>query len=243
MASWGKAPITLLKREMLPLRGIGGSLCSATKSARMATPRGDNSYLRGSPGGTNGARRSGKGRSIMMIPLGGEFTEQDFKDAISLGLPGWFQLVAIAITLAFAVPILYILYSSIQLVVSGRVPLEPALLLATFLPVFIILPILAGVVYLFWFYPARQTRRFADAPLCQGPITGVAMDETLLLRSEASEATVRWDALVGYKMSDGVALLYKSKTTAQLVSRSLFASDGDWRRFRDHVRATVPNQA
>jgi hypothetical protein len=178
----------------------------------------------------------------MMIPLEGEFTEQEFKEAISLlSLPGWFQLVRIAITLAFAVPTLYILFTSIQVVASGRVPMEPVPLFGMFLPVLIALPITAGVVYLFWIYPWRLARRrITEVPLCRGTITGVAMEETLLLRSGVSEATVRWDALVGYKMSDGVVALYEDKTTAQLVSRSLFASDEDWRRFRDHVRATVP---
>jgi hypothetical protein len=177
---------------------------------------------------------------IMMISLDGEYTEQDFKDAISLGLPGWFQLVRIAITLAFGVPFLYLLYNPIQLVVSGRMPLEPGLLFAMFLPVLISLPIVAGVVYLSWFYPSRQALRMADTPLCRGPVTGAAMDDTLVVRSGAAEATIRWDALVRYKMSDGVVLLYENSTTAQLVSRSLFASDEDWECFRDHVRATVP---
>ena len=175
----------------------------------------------------------------MMIPLGGEFTEQDLKDAISLGLPAWFKLVGIVLTLAFAVPTLYLLYSPIQLVVSGRVSLEPVLLLATFLPLLLALPMLAGVVYLFWIYPTRQVRRFAESPLCRGPVTGVVMDDTLVLRSGGAEATLRWDTLVGYKMSDDIVLLYENKTAAQLVSRSLFASDEDWQRFRDHVRATV----
>lgn len=37
MAIRGEAPVTLLKREMLPARGIRGSLYSATKDARMTT--------------------------------------------------------------------------------------------------------------------------------------------------------------------------------------------------------------
>ena len=64
-------------------------------------------------------------------------------------------------------------------------------------------------------------------------------DDTLVLRSGGAEATLRWDTLVGYKMSDDIVLLYENKTAAQLVSRSLFASDEDWQHFRDYVRATV----
>jgi hypothetical protein len=74
-------------------------------------------------------------------------------------------------------------------------------------------------------------------------VTGVATDEALELRSEHSEGRTKWAAFVQYRMSDEVVLLYQNQAADNIIPRGYFGSDEDWQRFREHVRATVPEKA
>lgn len=177
----------------------------------------------------------------MEIPIGGEFTEQDVKRAISLGYPTWYQPFRIDLTLLMAWPLLYGLVPSIQSIAEGDVPPGPALLLL--LPLLLVVLVLAAFVYALWVLPLRQARRIQDTPLCQGTFSGVASDESFVLGNEAAASSVRWDSFVQYRMSDDMVLLYQNKNAYSMVPRSFFANDSDWQNFRDHIRATVPKKA
>ena len=184
-----------------------------------------------------------KGADLSMkIELNGGFTEQDVRRALALGYPRSYRVIRIVLPLFLALPALFSLYSPIQLLVSGDMPLEPMLLFVTFLPAIVSLLILGVFVYLLWLQPLRQARRIQSSPLCQGTFRGVATDEILALHNEAAESAVRWDAYVQYKMSDDVVLLYQNNAAFSMVPRSFFASEEDWQRFRQHVQATVPKE-
>jgi hypothetical protein len=176
----------------------------------------------------------------MEIELEGELTEQDVKQAITLGYPPWFPILRVGLTLVFVVPLVYNLYGSCQILVSGEVLWTPANLLITILPSVLLSLFVAAFLYVLWLLPRRQARRFLRTPLGRARLRGLATDETLALGSEAAESTTRWDAYVQYRMSEGVVLLYQNDAAANMVPRSLFASEEDWERFRQHVQDTVP---
>jgi hypothetical protein len=175
----------------------------------------------------------------VLIPLKGELAEKDLRLAAVIGLPFWFQAIRVGITLAVGVPIVYVLITSIQLFTSGEVPLEPLPLLVTFGPFVLYFFILGVVAYIFWLLPMRQAGRAKDTPAGRGPFEGVVTDSSFTLRNAAFESTMQWDEFVGYKMAGDLVLLRKKDSVYSLVTRSLFANDEDWERFRQHVRATV----
>lgn len=176
----------------------------------------------------------------MEIVLDGELSEQDVKQALTLGYPPWFRILRMGLTLAFVVPLVYNLYVSCQILVSAEVQWTPANLLITILPAIFLSLFVAAFLYVIWLLPRRQARRFLRTPLGRGRLRGLATDERLALGSEAAGSTTRWDAYVQYRMSEGVVLLYQNDAAANMVPRSLFASEEDWQRFRQHVQDTVP---
>jgi hypothetical protein len=169
----------------------------------------------------------------MEIHLEGRYTEQDIRRAVSLTT--WaFRGGAILFTFLT----LFILVWSIGSIEEGPIE-DPLWLVPMFLPV--LLPGILAVAL--WILPWLQARQAAQAPLLKGLVSGVVTDEELVLNTEQSESSVRWDAFTMHRMSDHIVLLHQSKAAATMVARSLFASDEDWDRFREQVKTAVPREA
>ncbi len=170
----------------------------------------------------------------MEIRLSGEYSDEDLQRSLALMTGRTFRYLAIAL-------VVVMVFAVVPTVIS-IISMEAGVLdvLGAVAPVIFILGFLAVVV---WWTPRRQAKRLRQALLFQGPVHGLVTDEGLTMGSQHSEGTVRWGAFVQYKMSDQVVLLYQNQAAAQLVPRSLFASDEDWQQFRQFVQATVPEQA
>ena len=177
----------------------------------------------------------------MEIELCGQFTEQDIKRALALGLPRSFQAMRILVTVGFGVPSIGALIMSIR--TASQIPLEPIPLLVNFLPPLLFLAFLGFLVYAMWLLPRFQVRRLREAPLFQGTFRGVATDETLELRSETNESKVRWTAFLRYKMSDDIILLYQNDAAFNIVPRHLLVHGEEWQLLQQHVRSVVPAEA
>jgi hypothetical protein len=178
----------------------------------------------------------------MEIALYGELSEQDIKHALILGHNQSFRVSRIVVPLFLALLVLWSLALAIWSLVSEHPPLDPMILVGNFLPAILLLLFLGFFVYLARILPARQARRLLSCPLLKGTFQGMATDESLALNNDVVTSTVRWDGFVQFKMSDDAVLLYQNSSAASIVPCSLFASDGDWEYFRQHVQATVPRE-
>ena len=84
--------------------------------------------------------------------------------------------------------------------------------------------------------PRWQIRRQHKCP--SGPFQRVDVaitDDTIHLKSDGGESTVKWHALENYKMSGNVILIASESMGLFVLTRSMFRSSADWEELRKMV--------
>jgi hypothetical protein len=176
----------------------------------------------------------------MELPLQGEFTEQDVQRAAALSRPRWFATWRLLFSLFLLFPLLWM--AARMLPHWADQPSVLAAVVGILLPIVLYLLLAAVLLYFLWVQPVRAISKLAGSPLFQGTFSGRATNDVLELSSESVQSRVRWDAFVHRKALDDMVLLYQNDTTFSIVPRRFSASDEDWTRFQEHVRAVVPEK-
>lgn len=160
-----------------------------------------------------------------MVQFGGQYTFEQYKDA-NVALSGvrrpfrW---------MVWPIALVLILSGLIPMIREGEDP-------AQWFPVVVFL----GLVAVFYGFRKRALRESFDThKLLHRPVSGTADADGVEFVSEYGTSKTPWSVYHQARVTPKTVFLYKSTALALFLPREFFASDDDWNRFIETVRANV----
>ena len=161
----------------------------------------------------------------MDIPIQGQYTLDDFQDAVTLHLatPRKLAILIVAVLLLLAL---------LAVVRAGNLIMG----LGTAIPFLFIAALFSYPLLL----PRLQVRKIQGNPLLQHPISGHITDKAIRWQSTEGENLFPWETISEQRRSPQLILAYQTSGAFIPLPRHIFANDQDWERFGAFVQKNIP---